>query len=375
MRVRMLGILISMTMAAVSFAGCGEGGETTSDKGHQETLEATEGKLVGLSMPTQVSERWIRDAAAMKQSLENKGYQVQVQFAENDAQLQTEQLRQFMEDGALCLVVAAAEPDQLSQALSEAKEQSVPVIAYDRLLQNTDAMSYYATFDSRGIGRQIGNYIAKTEELEKLQEAGQSRTIEFFMGAPNDDNGQLLYEGVMEVLKPYLESGTLKCLSGKTSLEETGIQNWSQEKAQKKCQKLLSKYYQEQNLDIACTVFDGFAYGIQEALSEAGYGIEKDSRQWPLVTGQDAELMAVKNMLDGYQAMSVYKNTSLLAETCADLVEACLTGNEPTIQYHDTYDNGVQKVKAYLCKTEVVDRNNYRKLLIESGYYSEDDLK
>ncbi len=384
MRIQMLGMLLGMAMMVSSFAGCGKGGEASAEKEPQRTqkdqVEDTEqkeaaGEIVGLSMPTQTSERWIKDAAAMKQLLEEKGYEVKVQFAENDPGLQGEQIRQLMEDGANCLVVTAVESDSLTEVLTEAKNQKIPVIAYDRLLRDTDAVSYYAAFDSQGIGRQIGTYIVENEELEALKRSGESRTIEFFMGSPKDDNGLFLYAGVMDVLQPYLESGTLECLSGKTAFGDTCIEQWSKEKAKERCQDMLQEFYQEKDLDIVCTAFDGFAYGVREALEESGYGLDAGSKEWPLITGQDAELMAVKNIITGCQAMSVYKDTSLLAEACTALVESCLTGKSPKLENRTEHDNGVKVVETYLCKTEMVNQDNYGEVLVESGYYSEDDLK
>lgn len=127
------------------------------------------------------------------------------------------------------------------------------------------------------------------------------------------------YDGMMSELKPYLEDGTLICKSGKLSFEETCILRWSEDTARSNCEEILETYYKNETLDIACSAFDGFAYGIKDALLAQGYKMQKE---WPLITGQDAELTSVRNVIAGYQAMSVYKDTRLLATKCVKMVQA-----------------------------------------------------
>ena len=236
---------------------------------------------------------------------------------------------------------------------------------------DTDAVSYYATFDNKGVGTVIGNYIKDTKKLDAAREAGDSYTIEFFMGSPDDNNALFLYNGIMEVLQEYLDDGTLVCKSGRTSFEDTCILRWSQETAQANCENILTANYADEDLDIACSAFDGFAYGIKAALLGAGYTEEN----WPLITGQDAEVMATKNIIDGTQTMSIYKDTRLLAEKAVTMVDAVLKGEEPEINDTEQYDNGKMVVPTYMCTPVAVDQSNYKEVLIDGGYYTEDQLK
>ena len=360
---KFIGALMAGIMT-LSLAACGTG---------SDSKEGSEGgKSVGVAMPTQSSERWINDAANLEKKLKAKGYSVDVQFAEDDVQQQVSQIENFIAKEVDVLVVAAVDSSALVNALSQAKDAGIKVIAYDRLLMDTDAVSYYVTFDNKGVGTAIAEYIVKTKNLETAKAEGKSYTIEFFMGSPDDNNALFLYNGIMEVLKPYLDSGVLVSRTGRTSFDDTCILRWSQETAQQWCENYLSGYYNDgTKLDIACTAFDGFAYGVKAALEGAGY-TEAD---WPLITGQDAELMAVKNIIAGTQTMSIYKDTRILAEKCVTMVDAVLTGSEPEINDTKQYNNNVLTVPTYLCTPVPVDIDNYEEVIIDGGYYTPDQLK
>lgn len=328
------------------------------------------GKTVAIAMPTQSSERWINDGANMKAQLEALGYNVLLQYAEDDPQMQYSQIENFVGQQVDCIVIAAVDSGSLTGVEAQAKAAGIPVIAYDRLLMDTDAVSYYASFDNEGVGTAIAEYIVQAKDLEAASAAGESYTIEFFMGSPDDNNAVLLHRGIMNVLQKYLDDGTLVCKTGRTSFDETCILRWSQETAQQWCENYLAGFYADEDLDIACTAFDGFAYGVRSALEGAGY----TDANWPLITGQDAELMAVKNIISGKQTMSIYKDTRLLAEKCVTMVNAVLTGSEPEINDTTTYDNNVMVVPSYLCTPVAVDVDNYEEIIVGGGYYTADQL-
>jgi putative multiple sugar transport system substrate-binding protein len=392
MKRKVLSAILAVSMVATMVVGCGSSSSssTTTDAA-AETEEATEdateeaaedataadasvdasGMTVGLAMPTQSSERWINDAANMKAQLEAIGYTVEVQFAEDDVQAQVSQIENLIAKQVDCLVIAAVDSGALTTVEAQAKDAGIPIIAYDRLLMDTDAVSYYATFDNKGVGTAIANYIVEAKDLENAEADGKSYNIEFFMGSPDDNNALFLYNGVMEVLQPYLDNGVLVCKSGRTSFEDTCILRWSQETAQQNCENILTGFYADEKVDILCTAFDGFAYGCKAALEGAGYKVGED---WPLITGQDAELMAVKNIISGSQTMSIYKDTRLLAEKCVSMVNAVLQGTEPEINDTEQYDNGVIVVPSYLCTPVAVDQSNYEEIIVDGGYYTEEQL-
>lgn len=366
MKKRILSVALVAVMAlSIALTGCGGDKKSSGDGGDKAE---SKGKKVGVAMPTQSSERWIKDGGNMKEKLEKLGYEVDLQYAEDDVQAQVSQIENMIATGANCLVIASIDSSALVNVLKQAKEAEIPVIAYDRLLMDTDAVSYYASFDNEGVGTAIGEYIVKKADLDN---ATEPQTIEFFMGSPDDNNAVLLHKGVMGVLQKYLDDGTLVCKSGRTSFEDTCILRWSQETAQQNCENYLSGFYADEDLDIACSAFDGFAYGIKAALEGAGY----TDANWPLITGQDAEVMAVKNITTGKQTMSIFKDTGLLADKCVTMVEAVLEGTDPEINDTETYDNGKLVVPSYLCTPVAVDKDNYEEVIIESGYYSEEDIQ
>ena len=381
-----LGTLLSAAMVIGMLNGCGSSADTatsgSTDTAKTETTadttadaeaapaadtSAAGGKKVGVAMPTQSSERWINDGSNMKAKLEDLGYEVDLQYAEDDVQAQVSQIENMIASGVNCLVIASIDSSALVNVEKQAKDAGIPIIAYDRLLMDTDAVSYYATFDNKGVGTAIGKYI---EEKKDLANATESYTIEFFMGSPDDNNAHMLYAGLMEVLQPYLDNGTLVCKSGRTSFDDTCILRWSQETAQQNCENYLTGFYADEDLDICATAFDGFAYGCKAALEGAGY----TDANWPLITGQDAELMATKNIIAGSQTMSIYKDTRLLADKCVTMVQAVLEGAEPEINDTEQYNNGVITVPSYLCTPVAVDKDNYQEIIVGGGYYTEEQL-
>ena len=390
MKKKVLGTLLSAAMVIGMLSGCGSSADTatsgSTDTAKTETAADTTadttadaeaapaadtstggGKKVGVAMPTQSSERWINDGSNMKAKLEDLGYEVDLQYAEDDVQAQVSQIENMIASGVNCLVIASIDSSALVNVEKQAKDAGIPIIAYDRLLMDTDAVSYYATFDNKGVGTAIGKYI---EEKKDLANATESYTIEFFMGSPDDNNAHMLYAGLMEVLQPYLDNGTLVCKSGRTSFDDTCILRWSQETAQQNCENYLTGFYADEDLDICATAFDGFAYGCKAALEGAGY----TDANWPLITGQDAELMATKNIIAGSQTMSIYKDTRLLADKCVTMVQAVLEGSEPEINDTEQYNNGVITVPSYLCTPVAVDKDNYQEIIVGGGYYTEEQL-
>lgn len=327
-------------------------------------------KRVGVAMPTKTSERWINDGMNIKAKLETLGYEVDLQYANDDIELQVSQIESMINNDVNCLVISSIDSTRLKDVLSLAKEKGISVIAYDRLLMDTDAVSYYATFDNKAVGKLIGKYIIDNKKLEEAKKNNKSYTIEFFMGSPDDNNALYLYNGLMEELNPYLKNGTLVCKSGKTSFEETCILRWSEETAREMCMDVLDNFYKDEKLDIACSAFDGFAYGIYNACVNKGYRID----QLPMITGQDAEKSAIKNIVDEKQTMTIYKDTRILASKCVTMVQAVLEGVEPEINDTRQYNNNKLIVPSYLCEPVVIDISNYQKILIQGGYYTMEQL-
>lgn len=325
--------------------------------------------LVGVAMPTQSLQRWNEDGANMKKILEEKGYIVDLQYAEDDVSNQVAQLENMITKGCQVLVIASIDGSALSDVLAKAADAKIPVIAYDRLIRQTPNVSYYATFDNFKVGVIQGKFI---EEKLSLAEGKGPFNIEFFGGSPDDNNAFFFNGGAMSVLQPYLDKGQLVCQSGQTKIEQIGILGWKSEDAQARMDNLISKSYTDKKLDVVLSPNDSLAYGIAASLANNGYTPGKD---WPIITGQDCDRANVKNMIAGKQSMSVFKDTRALAAKVAEMVDSIVQGKDPEVNDTKTYDNGVKVVPSYLLEPVFADINNYKTLLLDSGYYKEADLQ
>ena len=322
---------------------------------------------VGVSMPTKDLQRWNQDGANMEAQLTEAGYEVELQFASNDPATQLNQIKTMIGNGADVLVISAIEGDSLGEALDLAAENEIPVIAYDRLLMNSDAVSYYATFDNYMVGTVQGTYVKDTLDLDNAE---GPFNIEFTAGDPGDNNAGYFFNGAMDVLKPYIDEGKLVCPSGQLTFEEVATPQWKTETAQSRAENILSSYYADgSNVDVWLCSNDSTALGVETALA-ANYNGE-----YPIITGQDCDIENTKNMIAGKQSMSVFKDTRTLASQVVKMVGQILNGEEVDVNDTETYDNGVKVVPSYLCEPVFADANNYKELLIDSGYYTEDQLQ
>ena len=328
---------------------------------------------VGISMPTKDLQRWNQDGANMKADFEKAGYVVDLQFANNDIPTQVSQIENMITGKCKVLVIAAIDGSSLSNVLATAKKKKIQVIAYDRLIMDTDAVSYYATFDNYKVGTLQGDYLVDKLGL-KTRSASDPVYMEFFTGDPGDNNINFFFGGAMDVLKPYLDKGVIVCPSGQTAKAQAATLEWSTERAQSRMENLItSNGYGPKGtkLDAVYCSNDSTANGVTNALISAGYTADN----FPIITGQDCDKVSVKNMIAGTQAMSVFKDTRTLASKVVEMVDAIMKGSEPPINDTSTYDNGTGVIPSFLCEPVFGDANNYKSLLIDSGYYTEADLK
>jgi putative multiple sugar transport system substrate-binding protein len=323
-------------------------------------------------MPTKSLQRWNQDGDNMKKAFEAAGYTVDLQYGgENEVPVQISQIENMISGGCNVLVIAAIDGNSLTEVLATAKQKNIPVIAYDRLIMDTDAVSYYATFDNWKVGTMQGQYIV--DKLD-LNNAAGPFNIEFFTGDPGDNNINFFYGGAMEVLQPFLDSGKLVCPSGQTEKTVVATEGWKTENAQARMENLItSNSYGpgKTKLDAVMCSNDSTAQGVTNALVNAGY----DKGNFPIVTGQDCDVVSMKNMLAGTQSMSIFKDTRTLADQVVKMVDALLKGQAVPVNDTKTYDNGKGIVPSFLCDPVACTLDNYKQLLIDSGYYKESDLQ
>lgn len=326
--------------------------------------------LVGISMPTKSSARWIDDGNNMVKVLKERGYQTDLQYADDDIPNQLAQVENMITKGAKVLVIAAIDGTTLSKALQNAADRGVKVIAYDRLIRGSKNVDYYATFDNFQVGVLQANSIV--DKLGLKQGKGPYN-IELFGGSPDDNNAFFFYDGAMSVLKPYIDSGKLVVRSKQMGMDKVGTLRWDGAVAQARMDNLLSAFYGKDKVHAVLSPYDGLSIGILSSLKGVGYCTAQ--QPCPVVSGQDAEIPSIKSMLRNEQYSTVFKDTRELAKVAANMVDAVLAGKQPEINDTKTYNNGVKVVPSYLLKPVSVDSSNWKQVLVGSGYYKESQVK
>ncbi|MFJ4221192.1 multiple monosaccharide ABC transporter substrate-binding protein [Curtobacterium luteum] len=361
---------------AVSLAACSAGGRGATGSGGGSG--DNKGALVGVAMPTKVSERWIKDGDAVKSDLEKAGYKVDLEYGDNKVQQQAQQVSNMITKGAKVLIIASIDGGALSDQLDAAAKAGIKVISYDRLLTGNENVDYYVSFDNYKVG--VDQATSLLTGLGILDDKGEKTgkkgpfNIEVFAGSLDDNNAGFFFNGAMDTLKPYLEDGTLKIQSGQDKLSQAATQQWDPATAKARMQNLVAKSYSGgETLNGVLSPYDGISIGIISALQGAGYG--SGDRPLPVVTGQDAEQASVKSIIEGQQYSTIYKDTRKLAKQSVTMAEDLLSGKKPEVNDTKSYDNKVKVVPTYLFQPTVVTKDNYKEVLVDSGYYTEADLK
>ena len=325
---------------------------------------------VGISMPTKSSARWIADGDNMVKQFTAAGYGTDLQYADDNIPNQLAQIENMIVKGDKVLVIAAIDGTTLSDVLAQAADQGITVIAYDRLIRESPNVDYYATFDNFQVGVLQGSYI---RDALKLDSTAGPYNIELFGGSPDDNNAYFFYDGAMSILQPYIDSGKLVVQSGQTGMDKVSTLRWSGSVAQARMDNLLSAYYSDAHLDAVLSPYDGLSIGIISSLKGVGYG--SSDLKMPVITGQDAEIPSVKSIIAGEQTSTIFKDTRELAKITVEMVNAVLSGGKVPVNDTKTYDNGIKVVPSYLLSPVLVDKGNYKKVLIDSGYYTEAELQ
>ena len=344
---KIIAIVLVLVLAIGLFAGCGKGKDSN---------------LVGVAMPTKDLQRWVQDGDNMKKELEAAGYEVDLQYAANDIATQVSQIQNMIANGAKCLVIASIDGNSLGTVLEEAKAAKIPVIAYDRLIMGSDAVSYYATFDNWDVGVKQGTHIVKALDLEN--QAGPFN-IEFITGDPGDNNINFFFDGAISVLQPYIDSGKLVALSGQYEKAVVATPGWATDAAQARFENILASYYSDAPLHAVLASNDSTALGVINALASS-----YSNDVYPVITGQDCDIANMPHIISGKQGMSVFKDTRTLAAQVVKMVDAIMKGEEPPVNDTQTYDNGTGVIPSYLCEPVSGTIDNYKELLIDSGYYT-----
>ncbi|MBD7996467.1 sugar-binding protein [Arthrobacter sp. Sa2CUA1] len=355
---------------AAGLAACAPAGTTGDGEGDSNAVECN----VGISMPTRSLERWINDGEGLKEKLEAQDCTVDLQYADDKTDQQISQIQNQVAGGAKILVVAAIDGETLGPVLEDAKSQDVTVIAYDRLINGTDAVDYYATFDNYQVGQLQGEFI---EEQLDLANAEGPFNLEPFAGSPDDNNAAFFFAGAWDVLLPYVESGKLVVPSGKSPASNAdwtsiGILGWGSADAQAEMDNRLQSFYTGgDKVDVVLSPNDSLALGIEQSLSSAGYAPGTD---WPLITGQDGDVANIKAILADQQSMTVWKDTRELGSQVDKMIQQIVAGEEVDVNDTESYDNKVKVVPTYILEPQVVVKDQVEPVLVESGFVEASDI-
>ena len=378
-------IIISFMITALLLTGCSA--KSTKDTSKINNDSSTQSfvnriddgrTVVGISMPDRFLERWNKDGAFLREQFANAGCEVILSYANNLIDTQISDIKSMIDQGADLIVVTAVDGSAISAVLEDARSAGVHIIAYDRLLMETDAVDYYVSFDNYKVGVLQANYIIASLGLKA---ADKPLNIEFITGDPVDNNAKFFYQGAMDTLKPYLESGKLNVPSGQSGFYETATAQWSPDIAQQRLQIILNSYYpKDERLDAVLCANDSTALGATKAIASDYKGLNK-----VVITGQDGDIPNIYNIIGGSQSMTVYKHLREESVVTVAIGLDILKGNTPDdglikkskwdfdCDFDDhTYNNGNKAVPSYLLRPIAISADNIEKELFETGYYNRD---
>ncbi|MCL1899120.1 MAG: sugar-binding protein [Promicromonosporaceae bacterium] len=328
---------------------------------------------VGVSMPTQTSERWIFDGNNTRQGLEDAGFEVNLQFANDDIPTQQQQIDQMITQGVDVLIIASIDGTALGTQLEAAAAAGIPVISYDRLIRDTENIDFYVTFDNFQVG--VDQATSLISGLETHFAGVSPWYVELFAGSLDDNNAHFFWDGAMSVLQPRIDDGSIVVGSGQTTIEQGATMRWSQEAAQTRMENLITAHYGGGSgaLHGVLSPFDGISRGIITALQNAGYGPTL-ADGLPVVTGQDAEVASVSMIDQGIQYSTIFKDTRLLAEQAVAAAVSFANGETPTPNNTTDYDNGVFVVPSFLLPVSIVNIDNIVVELVDTGFLTEEQI-
>ena len=325
--------LIALMIFTAALTGCG-------------SQESSGNKNVAICFPN-TTPSWQRNASALKENLEGDGFTVDIRSAATIEE-QQQQIKEALQNKPKCMVIGAIDSAALVDVLEDAKKYEVPIIAFDRIILNTDAVSYYASFDNDAIGEAQALYF---EAAMNLPSGGGPYNIEFFAGGAADNNAHIFFSTVLKMLDPYLKNGQLVCRSGQTDFNAVAVKDWQAENARPRIRELLNKYYSGETLHAILAPNDEIAGVILEEMQKAGKPV-------PLISGLDGDPKAIERIKNGQQTFTIAKDPDVLTAKCFRMVKAVVEGTQPDINDVTNYNNGVKIVPAYLCTPQIVDSTN-----------------
>ncbi|WP_024288571.1 sugar-binding protein [Cellulomonas sp. KRMCY2] len=345
-------------VAALSLTACStrDGAEepAAEDTGAAAETEVAAGfaadSLIGVALPSKTSENWVLAGDLFTNGLADAGFEADVQYAGASAPVadQQSQIQAMITKGAKVIIIGAADGGQLSTQVEAAREAGAIVIAYDRLILNTEAVDYYVAYDNFNVGELQGQAL-----LDGMAAKGEGPyTIELFSGSSDDANSAVFFDGAMSVLQPAIDAGEVVVGSGQVEIMQTATAGWKAENAQSRMDSLITSTYSgDVELDGVLSPNDTLARAIITSVQGAG-------KTLPIVTGQDSEVESVKSIMAGEQYSTINKDTRTLVAAAIQMAVDLSKGVEPQVNDTESYDNGVKVVPAYLLPPQIVTKEN-----------------
>src|SRR5688572_27858473 len=362
-------LMAMLVIAATVLSACGAPAAT------EAPTEAATGLAVGIVLPTKDEPRWIQDETRFREALGAAGYDVEILFSQGDSSMEKSNVESLITQGIEVLILTPHDGAAAAAAAEAARAAGVKVIAYDRLILNTEAVDYYVTFDSIAVGEAQAQYL-----VDKAQ--GTGNPLYLYAGSASDNNAFLFLEGAWNVLQPKIADGTFViknsseavALQDKATLtrdEQAAIigqitTNWDFNTAKTLAESNLTATTAEDKGDVFILApNDGTARAIADA-----FAADSDVTSYA-VTGQDAEKASVQYIIDGKQSMTVFKDVRTLVDDAISAAVTFLEGNTP--EASNAYNNGVIDVPANATVVITVTRDTVHSALIDSGYYPASD--
>jgi putative multiple sugar transport system substrate-binding protein len=342
-------------IAALALTACGRSDTGTTGGGTGGGEAFPKDSSIGVALPQKTSENWVLAEKLFNDGLSQAGFKPDVQFANGGVSEQQNQISAMITKGAKVIIVGAIDGAQLGTQLKQAKDSGATIIAYDRLLLNTENVDYYVAYDNFKVGELQGKALLEGMQAKK---PNGPYNIELFAGSPDDANAKVFFDGAMSVLKPKIDDGTLKVLSGQKSFEQAVTQGWKAENAQRRADTLLTGSYTSASLDGVLSPNDTLARAVLTAVKAAG-------KPLPVVTGQDSEVESVKSIMAGEQYSTINKDTRKLVEHAIVMVKDIQAGKKPEINDDKSYNNKVKTVPAYLLEPVIVTKENVKTAYVD----------
>ena len=375
---------MSIERKAVAFIAAasmlvGLGACSSARGGAQSTQSLEKGATIGISMPTKSAERWNKDDRNLKNKLEKAGYKVILSYADDKPAQQNADIENMVNNNAKIIVVGAKDGTSVGPAVEKAHEAGAKVIAYNRLIMNTQAVDYYATFQLEKVGELQAKYIIDKLGLDKG--AKGPFNMEVFTGSPDDNNAKYFFKGAWDLLQPYFKSGVLRSLSkhgggvdGNSTVDKwqsISVMSWKTEQTQIDMEPILdSSYAHDEKLDAVLCPNDDLTQGVINALQVKRPDMKPGSDNWPIITGQDANEISVSNIAKDLQSMTVFKDVAELADSVYAMIVQIAEGKKPS-SINGTMNNGAKNVESSLLDPITLTKSNLD-VVVKTGFISKE---